>query len=112
MTIHVEQEHTGSSCLQLGLSLALNHKGTAILFFTCGYCFPESLVLAPHTHGRALLVSGRLLGATLLPALQSGDLPLSPWHSWLVVALLGSEKKIEVLIFSILSFPAFSPSYL
>lgn len=113
MTIRVEQEHVASSLLLHGLSLALNHKGMRIISCAWVHRFPVSLVLAPHTHGRALLISRQTAGVNLPPALQSGDLSLSMWRSWLVVALLGSEKKTELLIFfSILSFATFSPSYL
>lgn len=99
MTIHVEQEHVASSLLLHGLSLALNHKGMRIISCAWVHRFPVSLVLAPHTHGRALLISRQTAGVNLPPALQSGDLPLSTSCSWLVVALLGSEKKTELLIF-------------
>lgn len=50
-------------------------------------------------------------GASALPALRSGDLSLSTWRSWLVVALLGSEKKTELLIFFRFILPHFSPPH-
>lgn len=50
-------------------------------------------------------------GASELPALWSGDLSLSTWRSWLVVALLGSEKKTELLIFFLFILPHFSPPH-